>query len=138
MSAADPTTAVAGYLLAQVGSLVEGRVFRPRLPDTEEANMPRACLVVMPAGGYARFGGATLAVGDPRVDVLAYGSTELEAQNVAREALLALKRLRQHVVEGCRLYSARVSGVVPLIDPDTAWPYTMVTAQVMCADTAVV
>lgn len=130
MTAPDPTAAVAGYLLAQVGTLVTNRVFRPDLPDSETVNMPRACIVVAPAGGYSLFGGATLQVGDPRVDVRCFGQSQLEAQNIAREVILALKALRRGKWEQTLLHWARPSGLVPFVDPKTQWPSAVVSAQV--------
>lgn len=141
MTAADPTAAVAAYLIDAVGALVNGHVFRPQLPDKADlagmgVRMPAPVLVVRPAGGYARFGGSDLPVGDPRVDVLCYGVTRLESDNIGREVLLALKALGSVVYERTLLRSARISGIVPLVDPDTAWSYSVVSAQVLCNDYA--
>lgn len=141
MTAADPRAAIAAYLIDTVGDLVDGHVFRPRLPDKADlagmgVTMPAPVLVVRAAGGYARFGGSDLPIGDPRVDVLCYGETRLEADNIAGEVLLALKALGSKVYERTYLRSARISGVVPLVDPDTAWNYSVVSAQVLCNDYA--
>ena len=133
---ADPTAAVAGYLLATVGQIVEGRVFCPDLPRTESegGHMPRACIVVSAApGGYTLFGDSYLPVGDPRIAIRSYGSTRLESDNVGRACLVAMKELRPSVWEGVRLQWANIaSGIVPMIEIDTKWPYSMLMVQVMC------
>lgn len=133
----DPFAAVAAYLKAEVGNdLCDGRVYRPELPRKDHELMPRTVIVVRPAGGYRQFGSGTLKIGDPAVDVICYGSTRLECDKVAQAALLAMKDLESEVHQGVLLKCARVSGLVPLTDPDTQWPYTVVTTQVVCAETA--
>lgn len=143
---ADPTAALCTYLASTsvAGLLVDGAasIFRPKLPP--EANLPQpmpfACMVVRPAGGYARFGGGLLPIGDPRLEIVCYGSAELEAQDVARETVGALRALRQQAwvetsAQGSprvRLINARIeAGPLPLVDPDTSWPYCVVVAQVV-------
>lgn len=133
--APDPRLAVAAYLLERVGDLVEDRVFRPKLPQTQDKHMPRACIVVSGAGGASRYGDSYLPLGTPRLDVRCYGSSGLEADNIAQASLLALKRMRPCVSEGVRLYSASISAEpLPLIDPETNWPFTLVTSVVMCGE----
>lgn len=133
MTAADPAAALCVYLLAQpaVSTAAAGRVFRPDLPETEIPAMPRACVIVSPAGGYQMFGLSPLPLGDPRLDVLCYGETWLESERLASEVTVALRALRQSVWNGTRLYWARIeTGPTPARDPDTNWPGTVVIAQV--------
>lgn len=131
----DVRAALAGYLLERVGDLVDQRVFRPQLPQTEDKHMPRACIVVSGAGGASRYGDSYLPLGTPRLDVRCYGSSGLEADNIAQAALLALKRMRPNVSEGVRLYSASISAEpLPLVDPGTDWLFTLVTCVVMCGE----
>lgn len=137
MTAPDFTAAVAGYLVAQVGSLVSGRVFRPELPQTENASMPRACIVIAPAGGYTRFGAATIPLGDPRVDIRCFGETQLEAQNIAREVIQALKSLQRATYEHTVLKSAQPSGMIPFVGPKTQWPAAVVPAVILHSEIAV-
>lgn len=139
MSAADPTAALAAYLLAQpaVSAIVAGRVFRPDLPASEDKLMPRACIVVREAGGGNLFGPSNIGWGDPRIDLICYGARRLEADQLAREVALALKALRRQTLEGCALQWARPSKPLPLIDQDTQWPYSLVSAQVAHTEPAV-
>lgn len=134
MAAADPSAAVALYLkgIPAVNDIVSGRVFRPSLDDPDEIEqMPRAAIVVRRAGGYTLFGGVNIPVGDPRLDIFCYGESFLEAEDLGAEVVNALKALRQQVIEGTRLYWARIEGgPLPLPDPEDHWPQAVVTAQV--------
>lgn len=130
---ADPVSAVAGYLLEAVGELVEGRVFSPELPQVDDKTMPQACIVVSGDGGYSLFGDSYLPVGDPRIAIRCYGSTRLESDNVGRACLLAMKNLHNGTWEGVRLQWARiVSGLLPMVDSETLWSFSLFTTQVMC------
>lgn len=134
MSAADPTAAVAAYLkaTAAVNEATEGRIFRPELPEEEDPRMPRGCVVVRPAGGGMLFGRDYLPVLDGRLDIVAYGSTRLEAENIAREVTLALKELRHSTWENVILFWARIAGApASAIDPESEWPFALVSTQVM-------
>lgn len=134
MSAADPTLAIAAYLKAQpaVSEAVEGRVFRPDLDPAEDALMPRACVLVRPAGGGQMFGRDYLPFIDSRLDLVCYGSTRLEAENVGREVALALKELRHSTWEKVIVRWARItSQPISAIDPNTNWDLALVTTQVM-------
>jgi hypothetical protein len=133
-AAADPTLAIAAYLKAQapVFDATEGRVFRPELPEGEEPKMGEGLVVVRPAGGGQMFGRSNLPVIDSRLDVVCYGSTRLEAENIGREVQLALKDLRVGKWEEVKVYWARiVGGVASAIDPQTNWNFSLVTTQVM-------
>ena len=137
MSGAAPTAGLAAFLLddTDVSGLTDGRVFRPKIPQRELPSMPRACVIVTPAGGYLQFGDSYLPIGDPRLDVRCYGSTPLEGQNIARAVLNACKRMRPGVWAGCMLYSANVSaGVMALIDLGTLWDFSLVTFVVLCGE----
>jgi hypothetical protein len=136
MPAADPTLAIAAYLesIEDVLEAAEGRIFRPELPTAEDQHMPRACVLVRPAGGGLLLGRTRLPFKDSRIDIVCYGSTRLEASNVAREVSLALGELRTSTWEGVALRWARVSGEpADAIDPNTNWPFSLVSAQVMHA-----
>ena len=140
MSAADPTMGIVQVLRADptLESLTGGRINRPDLEEGEDKNMPRANIVVRPAGGGAMFGKGNLQVIDSRIDVLAYGSTRLECENIGREVQRVLKNMRRcRVGEGeeggpIKLYWARISGgVSSAIEPDAEWPFALISSQVM-------
>jgi hypothetical protein len=134
VSAADPTLAIAAYLKAQkvIDEAVEGRIFRPDLPQGEDIHMPRACVLVRPAGGGQLFGRDYLGVMDSRIDIVCYGSTRLEAENIGREVQLALKNLRRSTWEKVSVRWARIAGgPASAIDPTTLWALCLLTAQVM-------
>jgi hypothetical protein len=132
--AADPTAAIAAYLKAQtlVDTAVEGRVFRPELPEAEDAHMPRSCVIVRPAGGGSLFAKTRLPAKDSRLDIVCYGSTRLESENVARECATALTELQHSTWEKVIVFWVRVNGEpASAIDPETNWPFAVTVAQVM-------
>jgi hypothetical protein len=134
VSAADPTLAIAAYLKAQtvIAEATEGRIFRPDLPEGEDAFMPRGCVLVRPAGGGQLFGRDYLPVIDSRLDIVCYGSTRLEAENISREVALALKQLKNSTWEKVAVRWARISGgPMSAIDPTTNWALSYVGTQVM-------
>lgn len=134
--AADPTLAIAAYLasLTEVTEAAEDRIFRPELPEGEDKSMPRACVLVRPAGGGILFGRTRLPFKDSRIDIVCYGSTRLEAENLAREVSLALTELGTSTWEGVALRWARISAEpASAIDPNTNWPFALVSTQVMHA-----
>lgn len=131
--AADPTLAIAAYLKDQtlVWEAAEERIFRPELPEGEDRLMPRACVLVRPAGGGLMSARDYLPFIDSRLDHICYGSTRLQAENLAREVAAALKDLRQSRWKGIPVRWARVSNQpASAIDPNTNWPFALVSAQV--------
>lgn len=131
--AADPTLAIAAYLKDQepVWEAAEERIFRPELPEGEDKLMPRACILVRPAGGGAMSARDFLPLIDSRLDLICYGSTRLQAENIAREVAAALKDLRGSSWEGIPVRWARVSAQpASAIDPNTNWPFALVSTQV--------
>jgi hypothetical protein len=127
----NPRSAVARYLKNTV-TLAEGRVFRPELPKSEDDDMPRACIVVVAAGGGHMFGGDRLPAFDSLMDINCYGSTRLEAEDVADEAQYWLRELAHETFEGTLLHWARIVGAVKsTVDKETMWPYAPVEIQVM-------
>lgn len=144
-TAADPMAALGEYFkTTPVNAVTAGRIFRPELDEDEIRNMPRAAVVIRRAGGYGMFGGSQVPIGDPRLDIVCYGQTYLQAeQTVAGEVVNALKALRGGVFglgpgSMTRLYWARVEGGPnPMTDPEENWPMALVTAQVAHCELAV-
>jgi hypothetical protein len=138
VSAANPGKAVAAYLTAKLegetsGTVKEGlRVFYPRLPTSEQANMPERAVVVSRAGGSQMLSQTFLPIVDAILDVTCYGSTLFEADTLADEAMLALQNLRQSRWEGVVLKWARIAAApIAEIDNHTNWPESLVVVQVM-------
>jgi hypothetical protein len=135
-SPSDPTLAIAAYLKAQasINEATGGRIFRPELPKSEEPSMPRGCVIVRPAGGTDLFANTRLPAKTPRVDIVCYGSTRLECENIARECSAALDELTHSTWEKVIVFWTRIVGQpASAIDPETNWPFALVSAQVMCA-----
>lgn len=137
LKVSDPMAGLCAFLKAQLADLLfktqhGPAVFRPDLPKDFDQNMPVACIVVRPAGGYTRFGKSMLYMGDPRADLTCYGGTQWEATRVAQSAVVALKQLVSQTWENTRLYSANVSGgPTPLPDQQTLWPACWLAVQLV-------
>jgi hypothetical protein len=137
---ADPVAAIAGLLKDNIGDLVGDRIYRPSLPKTEAFRkaMPRACIAVTSAGGGLRYGGSLQQLTDPRVQIKVFGATEQEADNIARQAASLLRQRVRVLSRGARIDSVNVTGPLSVVDPDTDWPYSLLSAQVLMIEQAVV
>lgn len=132
---ADPLAAVCAYLIATIGDVIEDRAFRPDLPRAENQFMPRTCVVVRKAGGGLLYGDSYLRISDPRLDIACYGEYAMEANTVASQVVVAMKRLTNSTWENCKLYSANISGgPLPSFEPDTLWPLSLVSVQLLHAE----
>lgn len=131
---ANVSSALVAYLkTTPVNDLVDGRIVRPEVPldDIAAGLMPRALVVVRHAGGGALFGDANIPAADPTIDMFCYGSTWLEAETIADEIAPALRVIRSTVIDGVRLYWARLTTLPnPFADTETDWPCSVVSAQV--------
>lgn len=134
--AADPTEAIASFLLAQMGSQVEGRVFRPELPESDDFKLPTSAIVVMPGGEGNLMAGTRQPALDSMADVLCYGATRLNADNVARQAKNLLDLLKMVTVpcledDGKILlwWSRTASGIQPRVEGQAEWPFSEFTVQ---------
>lgn len=136
---ADTIKGLRLYLLADatVAGLVGTRVFGGELPDSEADDMPRACVVLNYAGGFAdRW--AYVELGEPRVDVRCYGTTPYVADQLYRAVHGALKHLTRTVLGGTMLHSASLeSSVQGLRDPDTEWPFAFSSWVVLASERVV-
>lgn len=132
----DPLAALVTLLAADAGLLtLTSRVFGGELPETENKSMPRACVVLTPAGGpgsldYMDFGAS-------RVDVFAYGENLHEAYLVYLAVYQALKQMQRHKVGNVLLHTAD-----PLTkgsagkDPVKQWPLCLSSWLVKAAEIA--
>lgn len=122
-----------------VASLVGARVFRPELPATEVPFMPRATVVLQPsAGGFLVGADSYLAVGDQRVDVIAWGGSPGEASDVHDAVHIFLKNLVRGVAQGALVHWARPeTAPLYLRDPDTEWPFLRSSWQVLVSEVEV-
>lgn len=119
----DPIDALVTFLKADAGvsALVSTRVFGGELPRSEVDDMPRAAVVLKPAGGPG--GRAYMKFAQPRIDVDCYAATIPDAWAVHLAVRTALKHMRRNVTGSVLLHSADVSSDgVTARDPDTDWP----------------
>lgn len=134
----DPIAAVVAVLKADtdVAALAAGRVFGGELPRTEVEDMPRAAVLLKPAGGPGGRGYQDFA--KVRVDVDCYGAIPLDAWTLHLAVRTALKHLRRTVVNGVLLHSADVSADGSSgRDVDTDWPICISSYLLSVAETAV-
>lgn len=135
----DPVTALVSFLKADtdVAALTGGRVFGSELPDSQNANMPRAAVVCRQAGSPNTYGGGYQDFGDIRVECRCYSSTPYEAVRVSRAVYGALKMMRRNIQGSTILHWARpAGGMQTLRDPDTEWPFSMSSWQILAAEQA--
>lgn len=134
----DPVTALVQFLKADadLAARVSTRVFGAELPRNQTDAMPRAAVVVQPAGG-GLMGLEYQSWGDVRMDVDCYGSTPFESWTTYLMAYRALKMMEAQVVAGVLLKWAKPSAKGNTArDPDTDWPVTLSSWQVLVGETA--
>lgn len=137
--AVDPIAALVTYLKAQsaITTLAGQRVFGGELPRNETPSMPRAAVVVSPAGG-GLLGLATLKSSDLRVDVDCYGATANQAWTLYLACYEALKALSGEVRSGVLLHWAKPSakGNLGRASDNLDWPLTLSSWQVFASEEA--
>ena len=112
---------------ARISPLVAGRVHGAEVPRSLLPRMPMQTICLSGAGGPGGglSGSSMSRWGDDRIDVLCYGRTPFEADQLHFEARLALTDLDRKIVEGIMLYTAVLeSGPISLRDDGTDWPLT--------------
>lgn len=133
--------AIRQYLLSEseINTLVDGRVFGIEIPDTEANAMPRKCILINSVGTgnvNAGFG----AYGNTLKDIRCYGETPYESARVYDAVKHYLKQLTRREVTPTGLlpvllYSAiPVSGSFTSREPDTDWPVTFGTYNIMISE----
>ncbi|MBS3927092.1 MAG: hypothetical protein KGZ65_00105 [Sphingomonadales bacterium] len=140
-TAPSPILALVEHLKADttVAEEVGERVFGSELPEDECDSMPEASIVVKRAGGLDVIGQGFQEYGDIRVDVLCYAATPFLAEDLHLAVHPAMKQLRRTVYGDCVLHWARSSGgAIPLRDPDTDWPFTFSSWQVLVGELSAV
>lgn len=125
----DPTAAVVEWLVADpsIAEMTDAgdRVFGWELPITEAQHMPRAALVVSPAGGYTE--GLPEVLDRVRLDFRSYGETHDVAMRLAvlaRARMRALGRWTSSL--GLVLHApTRAGGFIPLREQNGGWPLVL-------------
>ena len=131
----DLLGALRTYLLTDsaLTALVGTRIYPTRLKRDESDDQPRKAVALRPGGGapptFAR-AGSPLEV--QRIDCLCYGETEYEADRVRRALRGALRDLGRSAHNNTQLHWALpAGGKATGVDPDTEWPVTWESWQVM-------
>lgn len=127
MAVPDPLTLVRTYLLtvSAVTTLTSTRIYGETIPAADATSMPRACVVLSSAGGPATDWLRTL---ESRLDVRCYGATPLAARTLAWTVYDALAWLTKRTISTGKLYKAEPElAPLSLVDPDTDWPYAVMS-----------
>lgn len=135
----DPIEALVAFLKADsaVAAILSARVFGGELPRRENESMPRACVVLKPAGG-GLIGLEYQSYGDMRVDVDCYAATSQGSWTLYRAVYGALKGMQREVFADTLLHWAKPSSRgTTARDPLTDWPVTISSWQVLVAEVAV-
>ena len=136
--AVDPIAAVRSILLsdATIEPLVGDRVFGGAIPADENAAMPRACVLLSPAGG-GLIGRGYQDYADTRIDTHCYGSTPHEAWMLHLAVRAVLTQLRRQVSNSVLIHWARISSDGALArDHAKEWPLCYASYQVLAATVA--
>lgn len=137
----SPIKAIRAHLLDSMGvtDICDERVFGVEIPEDMNDGMPTPTVVVTRSGGLDVIGQGYQDYGDIRVDVRCYGATPFAAEQLHLEVYAAMKHMRRTTYEGCVLHWARSSGgALNLRDPDTDWPFTFSSWQVLVGELSAV
>lgn len=133
----DVIGALRDYLLSEgdVTTLTGARIYGGSIKDTDVAAMPRATVILSPAGG-GLLGNAYQDYGDTRVDVDCYGEDSFQAYALYLAVYAALKHLRRTIAgDQVLLHWARASSKgTEARDPETDWPLVTSSWQVLAAE----
>lgn len=119
------------------------QVFAGEIPRIEVGGDPARGIQPMPkrvvllnAAGGGLIGRAFQEYGDVRVDVHCYGQTRRDAWIVHLAVRTALKQMRSQTISGVRLMWARAAGGgIVTREPDTEWPITLSSWQMLVGET---
>jgi len=106
---------------ASVVALVSDRAYVAELPQSEAANMPRSSVVIRLTGGIVQ--SHFLPYLPQRLDVIAYGSTFGEADDLDRAIAQDLHMLDGATYDGVAIRGVDVGGSYTARDPTFGWPY---------------
>ena len=141
MAIPNPIVALVTFFKADsaLSALVGTRVFGAELPNTETESMPRAVVVISPAGSPPGPGAnSNLSFMSLRLDMKCYGTTPLTAWSVYLAVRDALKGLEGSVKDTVLLYDASIEGgPIQLRDADLEWPLVLGTFNLRVSETAV-
>ncbi|MCZ7538240.1 MAG: hypothetical protein M5T61_21420 [Acidimicrobiia bacterium] len=132
----DPIDALVSWLRldSDLVALVGGRVYGGQVPQFENASMPRPLVTVNPAGGG--FLGRSQDYGDRRIDVDCYGQTRPESWAVylaSRGRASSISNASSPT--GCSWHWANeASRGTSGVEPDTDWPVTYSSWQLLASD----
>jgi hypothetical protein len=103
-----------------VNGLTGDRVYVEELPEAEHGKMPRACIVIVQAGGLPVRSWEPYQ--NPRYDIFCYGKDRYEAGKVDRAVTEKLHNLDREVVNSTLLHVAVIQGARAFKAGDTGWP----------------
>jgi hypothetical protein len=145
MTAPNVLSAVRAALRAEasVTALVPAaQIYAGSMSREEVASQPRPAIIVRRAGGFPM--GGHVQIARPRVDVLAYGTTEFQADFIGETVYAFLKALtRKRVTSAAPAITptlvhsvSEAGGPTNHRDPDGDWPFQLRTYEVLVAEVA--
>lgn len=130
----DIITAIVDVLKAEaaVAELCSSRVYGDELPQAEALAMPRSAVVVRASGGAPFQPTSSLNADAQRIDLVAYGATPYEADELRRAGYRCLVRITRRVTGGVLIHSVgSAGGSLSGRDPDGQWPYAFQSFQIL-------
>jgi len=135
---ADSMKALVAIMQADTAltALLGTRVFGGDLPRAEVPSMPRKCMVLKYAGGSPNSDYVELT--EFRIDMMCYGETPFDADQVRRAGHDVMKILSRKVQSNVLIHRANHSGgPISLRDRDTEWPLVLNSYDVLAAEQAI-
>lgn len=122
-----------------VAAIAGTKVFGNEVPESENATMPKA-VVLINSAGHGRVNANYIPVNNTIKDIRCYGKTPYESNMLFMVVAHALKQLRRTVVTqnglpDTILYSAMlVSGQFSAREPDTEWPVSWGSFEILVSE----
>lgn len=112
------------------------RIYGEELPIDAPKDMPKKSLVVRRAPGVPPYRHLQLDRGG--IQVGCFAETLFEAARLAREVAEVTKYMSRKVYDGTLLHSLDPIGQSePLLDPETKWPYVVLSYEFLASETQV-
>ena len=115
-------------------ALAGADVFGAELPRGAVQRMPVNAIVIQGSGGPSLTAGSDVAADTQRIDLIAYGATPFEADQLRLVAGRALRGIRRRMIAGVLIHDVKsAGGFTSGRDRDGHWPQAFQSFQVFHA-----